>query len=913
MSDQLHPESFIPDASLDASSLDPSAAPTYTPGTFDAALHAATHASVAPAPASQALPHPLAEVGSLAANYVLRLQGLVPLHPQSGVPAPDQTIATTFRLSAEPRPYGVNTPGHEKHLPYRPRNSLVLESLRLAGPDTHSITPTTPPESIWPAHLDANSPAPTFAPFQHHPDSVLTAGPSAGLVVNPVTSPMRQDSIEFFPMSSLHLPHDLPAGVPVDLAPVFLADCLAGAHTYAELMRDARQVVGMHPDIALPTYSPRTPKEFTPGSAGFSLLREGLLLPPDATTGVTPMSLDDIIDRSTRAGRSLPAQSAWFKLWATPRAHAHTPTAHDPDVGKLLDLDAHGVPRHTFAAWFDYTLLTPTPDAAPTATTFSLPYFATSNCFGSIYSTKDNLRQVQHAYNGAKGIFSDDPMRVRKLPSGHSIAHSLVNTTPYTLLNDAYHYAKSVAGTRQRALNAAAAEGVARVVYSDLHCFTMAGAFSLNRPAPRQALLTRVNVPYQDNLRAAQVECVATQEQFTHLHLLASQYKKDTVLGDVLNAAQRATIDPTLDGDLLRLAEQRRIRSSAATPRERERAFREELAALVAAKTAGTETRPVATRGRGRPKGSKWLLTLERLKKQLDRLGLMADNVLRHHALLGYSMQKFALKSHIDPTDNWTRLTPLMPPLPSSPLDAKVHGRGLPVRAVNDQHIDSLLWRSLLNKFANHPKFAEAQDRRPPLMQIMALPVPEGEPAPEWHVGTKFAVATVYIPIPAEVINEWIVTGPQPWEVKRALPEGKPNPKGLYGYYVDPLDPPVGCPYPVDRGLPIKPEVMVASGVLSVDPDLLGLSCLAQPTPNNSWNLTDDQIRAGTNISTLAFDPERMLPQINARKRELEAMSFRPGEFMSRSAVRLSNLPRLVSKPITMPNMQEPAELGDDD
>lgn len=228
----------------------------------------------------------------------------------------------------------------------------------------------------------------------------------------------------------------------------------------------------------------------------------------------------------------------------------------------------------------------------------------------------------------------------------------------------------------------------------------------------------------------------------------------------------------------------------------------------------------------------------------------MADNALREP---NKHMSLYPIDPS-NPTDNWTRLTPLMPPAPGSDLDQARFGRGLPVRAVSNQRIDSMLWHSLLNKWLNDPKMRAYESRRPPILQVMQLrepivPLDPEEASIDYSSKTTLAYATIYIPIPARVMNEWLRQGPTPNEYGAVLPKTR----ALTGEYRRYLDSRIDPTTNKHERLGNYPEVMARPSDSSAPADLMPQGkCLPQPGPHTSWLLTHEQIEAAVDIQPIS-------------------------------------------------------------
>lgn len=768
--------------------------------------------------------NPLSLIGKLEARYyALRLTGLVPLRPEH-IPRSGHSTLATFSLQSE-RAHPHSNYDASLRLPHHPRNALLLHALNAAFDACHS-------SKTGLAH-------PHLPPRQHDaPAHERTGRP---VLAPTMPYPMPADSLEFFPLSSLRLAYNQPHEQRINLTDWFVAECLAGAHTYTQLM-DTTTRTALNSKARYHTYEQTLTNDFYYGGKGHIALMSYVLFPPTAerpaSTLYTPetadLTLHDIIDSPDNLPTPLPPRREWFNLHATPR----TPTHADVGViGAMRPEDpvnsTPAYPYTHYAAWVDYTLSNPATPGRANERRFSAPYFSPADYTGWSYKY---LHQVAHLDEKLISLTPADVM-----PGGFDMAHDTTTTTPAALMQEARDYAITLSNQRASRLAHLAEQYPATVVYSDLRCFTTAGRHDLTRMSTSFALLTRVNLPTHDNT-AQPHECVADEQQYVRLHQLMSTHVRDDRLVDVADARTRDTIDVQNNPDLADLNRKEQL---------------ERIVALTQGNGGLVRTNPTTGIRRGRPKGARAVMTHERFIKAVKELALQADNALRPQP----THTRLHPEDIHNPTDSWTRLTPLMPPAPSEDLAQARYGRGLPIRAVNNQHIDSLLWRSLLNRWLNHPTMRETEALRPPVVQITAL-APDimdrmkgqtNVEAVEYTAGTHLALATVYIPIPASVMHRWLLEGPTNSEVSRVLPKTVPVTSGTFGRYLDPQINPITQHH---ERTPFFPEAMLVKGRESVPANTVpNIKCLPNPNRSTSWLMTPASIPWEVNLSPMVPTP----------------------------------------------------------
>lgn len=828
-------------------------------------------------------PNPLSYLGKIEARYfTIQLHGVVPVSQATAAhlnthtplgdmsPTPDThptklssprvTLAATFALTSTPLQQRA-TLHNAQHLPYLPRNALLLSNIKTLN--------------SWPASGAYESPL-TSPDITQYPTDITTSP----LLPYPVAA----HQLEFFPLSNLRLPHVLPDNQPINLTHWFVAECLASSVTYTSLLstHDTAQALPLPSEVKLHTYDNLNDaaRRFWFGGDAHQCLIEGTLFPASTFTPDTAhLTIADIID-TPPGSAPMPPTSTWFKLTATPRP----PREQDIGaIGQTTTVLEFGVfkrtyPAHTHARWMDYALTTHADPSQPNPTTsgsrlldgfmtrsasrlspgpgvpatkyrpaaatyaFDAPYFSPTSAMAALH-----YANMEAAKDYDTAVQNDDEKAT--LDSGHALAHSLPHITKAALYKEALAYARTLDAQRQYVLSSSALLKPASVVYSDKLCFGRSGMF--NSKAPNETLLTRV-ASLGKGASTHPIECVMNEEQYVRAHEMASRVSRD----GSFKGATLAQMDST---DIEKLPDVVYVSSHAPmhappdsnkthAPKEK----RKKKAALATTAVRPTpSTDPAAPKRRGRPAGARNRMSLARMQEMFLDLGVLADNVLRIGAQSHFSGWAKRIMDIHNPTHNWTRLTPLMPPASHTSVAQTKYGRGLPIRAINNQHIDSLLWRSLLNRWLNDPRYEKIKGNRPPVLQITKLvdPLTGDAPYAGYHNQTQFAYATVMIPIPATVMHQWLTTGPTPFEVEAVRPlvsEHAPSSNDepteqRKGYYHDPritliereLKDGVTFDHERHDPLPMYPEVMHTFGVTTYPSEQKLKAMLPQPGPQS--------------------------------------------------------------------------------
>lgn len=821
------------------------------------------------------LDNPLFYLGSLDARYyTVQLHGVVPVSPSTAdrlslrapledvspsdpsaparLSAPYCTLSATASLTPVQRHPRSRT-DTSTHLPYLPRNALLLSNINTL----HN----------WPAAA-RHTASPT-------PDTSSASGPTpiSQYAANTTTSPLLQypvlaDQVEFFPLSSLRIPHTAPTDTPLNLTQWFMAECLASSVTYTSLLttppppsaptapwqlNQAALDAGISADTKLHTYAAlnKHARRFWFGGDCHTALIESTLRPPASDTysahtqHLTPA---DVVTAAQDGTSSLPPTETWFKLTAS----IAPPTPRD--VGALGETRTHLVmeiyptvfPAHYYARWVSYTLASPT----IRTTSFDAPYFSPTSCLDAIHYSR--MTQAKE-----RDTVIENTDEQAQLDTGHALAHSLPHITRTALFREAHAYALTLSQQRQHLLTAQAKASPATVVYSDKLCFTRSGAYnSRGNDTPLLTRVARIDT-FSDSTPS---ECVVTEEQYISLHQLASRHVRDqTRFGPTL-----AEMDSTPDEQLPTMKFLSTHSSRKNPPRRRR--TKQQIQAGAAGLDTNDHTSLAPPRGRGRPQGARNRLTQPRFIEGFKAVGVLADSVLRVAAEAYFSGFKKKIMDIHNPTSDWTRLTPLMPPASHTSVAQARYGRGLPIRAVNNQHIDSLLWRSLLNRWLNDPRYERIKMNRPPILQITKLMDPldasSSDPIP-YHHDTQFAYATLFVPVPASVMHQWLTSGPtqeeiaaiQPLTTEHDTPDTD-TPKRK-GYYDDPRitteekETISGAKYDITRHerLPDYPEIFSSYSVSTKPANEVVTAILLQPGPDVSPMIPPDKIPEAINLT----------------------------------------------------------------